>query len=332
MSVGILGTGSYVPNSVVTNFDLEKTVLTSDEWVFTKLGIHERHIADITQATSHLAVLAATKALQSANVHPSEIDVIILATATPDRPIPSTACRVQALLNARNAIAFDLSAVCSGFVYSLWLAHSLIQSRQARKVLVIGADTFSRITNWASRDCILFGDGAGAAILGEVDDGFGFLGFNLGTDGTGWENFTVPAGGSERPSSNETIEQNLHFFKHNGKEVFKQATTQLPKSITACLRECKLDAMDITWLVPHQPSIRILEETAKSLGYPFERVLRNMDRYANTAAATIPILLDEKVRSNVIRSEDIIMFAAMGAGWTWGTSIIRWGGRKEFNK
>ena len=326
-AVGISSTGSYVPDRVVTNAELAQLVDTSDEWIFSKLGIRERRVASPDQCTSDLASEAARRALASARMAPVDVDLLLVATATPDRLAPSTACIVQDKLGAVNAVAFDLAAVCSGFIYGIWVASSLIWTGQIQRAVVVGADTFSRITDWKRRDCVFFGDGAGAAVLSPCREGFGFLGFDLGSDGRGWRGFTIPAGGSENPASEETVCQRQHFYQHDGREVFREATRRMPSSVQACLAKCGLNLNDVDWVVPHQPSIRILEETARVLGIPFDRVLHNMDRYANTSAATIPLLLDERVRDGTIEHGQRLVFTAMGAGWTWGTAILRWQGR-----
>ena len=320
----IIGTGSYVPGKIYTNKYLETIIDTNDEWIQKNLGIKERRIAASNEATSDLAWKAGQKAIENAKLDKEDIDLIIIATSTPDRPCPSTACIVQDKLKAYNAVAFDIAAVCSGFLYGMSVASQYIASGVYDNVLVIGADTFSKITDWTSRDCVFFGDGAGAAVLSHANDDEGFLAFRLYSDGRGKFVFTVPAGGSENPASLKTVKEGLHYFQMDGKEVFKTATEVLPKSISKVLSDTKLEVSDIDYLIPHQPSIGILKKTAEILGLPFEKVMTNMDKYANTSGGTIPILLDELNRAGKLKKGDIILFAAIGSGWTFGASIIKW--------
>ena len=320
----IIGTGSYVPEKIYTNKYLETIINTNDEWIQKTLGIKERRIATKDQATSDLAWRAGARAIENAKLDKDDIDLIIVATSTPDRPCPSTACFVQDKLKAYNAVAFDISAVCSGFLYGMSVASQYIASGVYDNVLVIGADTFSKITDWTSRDCVFFGDGAGAAVLSHANDDEGFLAFRLYSDGRGKYVFTVPAGGSENPASLKTVKEGLHYFQMDGKEVFKTATEVLPKSIRKVLSDTKLEVSDIDYMIPHQPGIGILKKTAEILGLPFEKVMTNMDKYANTSGGTIPILLDELNRAGELKKGDIILFAAIGSGWTFGASIIKW--------
>lgn len=321
-NVRISGTGSYLPDTVYSNEYLETVASTNAAWVYDNVGIKERHIASPTEATSDLATMAGKRAIDNAGLSAGEIDLIIVATATPDRLAPSTAAIVQDKLNAYDAVAFDIAAVCSGFLYAMSIASQFIMTHVYDTVLVIGADTFSRITDWTRRDCIFFGDGAGAAVLTHGDQGF--LAFKLFTDGRGKWNFTVPAGGSEMPASVDTVAQKLHTFRMNGKAVYETATTLLPHAITGVMADAGLSIDDIDLMIPHQPSIRILKKTAEVLGLPFAKVMTNMDRCANTSGGTIPILLDETHRSGRIKKGDIILFAAIGSGWTYGASLLRW--------
>ena len=323
-NVKIIGTGSYVPEKIYTNEYLETIVNTNAVWVEKTLGIKERRIAAEHQATSDLAWRAGLKAIDNANLTKSDIDLIIVATSTPDRLVPATACFVQDKLQAYNAVAFDIAAVCSGFLYGMSIASQYIASGVYDNVLVIGADTFSKITDWTKRECVFFGDGAGAAILSHASDDEGFLAFRLYSDGRGKYNFTVPAGGSENPATIRTIKERLHYFQMNGKEVYNTGIKVLPEAIKKVLDDTKLKILDIDFLIPHQPSIGILKRTAEIVGLPFEKVMTNMDKYANTSGGTIPILLDELNRTNKLKRGNIILFAAVGAGWTWGASIIKW--------
>jgi 3-oxoacyl-[acyl-carrier-protein] synthase-3 len=323
-NVRISGTGSFVPETIYTNEYLETILPTNSEWIFKNLGIKERRIASNKEATSDLAWKAGEKAIQSAGLSKDDIDLIIVATATPDRQAPSTACIVQEKLKAFNAVAFDISAVCSGFLYGMSVASQYVASGVYENVLVIGADTFSKIIDWNRRDAVFFGDGAGAAIVSTSSDDYGFLAYRLYSDGRGKNHFTIPAGGSENPTTLKTAKEG-HFFQMNGKAVYDTATEVLPKAINQVLADSGLNIDDIDLMIPHQPSIKILQKTAEIVGLPFEKVMTNMDLYANTSGGTIPILLDEVYRSGKIKKGSIILFAAVGSGWTYGASIIKWG-------
>ena len=323
-NVKIIGTGSFTPEKVYTNEYLESIIPTNSDWIFNNLGIKERRIASDHEATSDLAVGAGKKAIQDSGLSRNDIDLIIVATATPDRLAPSTAAIVQDKLQAYNAVAFDISAVCSGFLYGMSVASQFIAAGVYDNVLVIGADTFSKITNWTSRDAVFFGDGAGAAVISHGNVNEGFLAFRLYTDGRGKWNFTVPAGGSEMPASIKTVEQGLHYFQMDGRAVYETGTKVLPKAINQVLNDTGLMIDDINFLIPHQPSINILRKTAEIIGLPWERVMVNMDKYANTSGGTIPILLDETKKSGKLKKGDFILFAAVGSGWTYGASILKW--------
>ena len=322
--VKITGTGSFLPETIYTNQFLETIIETNDAWIQENLGITERRIADNTQATSDLAAGAGERAIQNAGLKPEDIDLIIVATATPDRKAPSTACIVQHKLNARNAVAFDIAAVCSGFLFAMSTAAQFIASGVYDNVLVIGADKFSGITDWTRRDAVFFGDGAGAAILTHGDGDDGFLAFRLYSDGSGQSNFTIPGGGSEIPITKDNIGEGLQYFLMNGKEVYNTGTKVLPQAILQVLDDTGLKIDDIDLMIPHQPSIAILKKTAEIIGLPFEKVMTNMDRYANTSGGTIPILLDEVNRAGKLKKGKNILFAAVGSGWTWGAAIIKW--------
>jgi len=323
-NVKIIGTGSYVPEKVYTNAYLETIVDTKSEWIEKTLGINERHIAADNEATSDLAYKAAERAIEHAGLSADAIDLIIVATSTPDRLAPSTACFVQHKLKAYDAVAFDIAAVCSGFLYGMSVASQYIASGVYNHVLVIGADTFSKITDWTRRDSVFFGDGAGAAVMTHCDDEEGFLSYRLYSDGRGRYHFTVPAGGSEQPASEETVKNKLHTFQMNGGEVYRTATEVLPKAINQVLEDTNLSIDDIDYLIPHQPSIGILKKTAEIIGLPFNKVRTSMDKYANTSGGTIPIMLDETNRAGMLKPGMNILFAAVGAGWTYGASIIKW--------
>lgn len=323
-NVKIIGTGSYTPETVYTNKYLETLVPTNEKWIYENLGIKERRIASSNEATSDLASKAALNAIKNSGLSKEDIDLIIVATATPDRLAPSTAAIVQDKIQAYQAVAFDISAVCSGFLYGMSVASQFIAAGVYDNVLIIGADTFSRITDWTKRDAVFFGDGAGAAVLSHGNVNEGFLAFRLYTDGRGKYNFTVPAGGSEMPSSKETIEKRLHYFQMNGKAVYQTGTEVLPQAIHQVLADTGLSIEDIDYMIPHQPSIRILQKTAEIIGLPWEKVMTNMDKYANTSSGTIPILLDETNRSGKLKKGNTILFAAVGSGWTYGASILKW--------
>ena len=324
-SVGILGIGSYVPEKVVTNHDIEQMVDTSDEWIVERTGIRERRVASANEATSDLATKAAERALSDAGVNADELDLIIVATVSPDMVFPSVACLVQANLKATKAAAFDLTAVCTGFIYGLVTGRAFIETGMYKKVLVIGAETLSRITDWTDRNtAIIFGDGAGAVVLGEVAPGSGILGINLGAHGAGGDLLKLPAGGSRMPASLETVEKRLHYTYMDGNEVFKFAVKVMGEAAKEALKDAKLSSADITWLVPHQANIRIIQSAAKRLGLPIEQVVINVDKYGNTSAASIPIALDESVKSGKIKKDDILVLVGFGGGLTWGACVIKW--------
>ena len=318
----IKGTGSYSPKNVVKN-DFFESVGSSDKWIYENLGIKERRIST-GETTSDLAYQAGLIAIQDAGLQVEDIDLIIIATATPDRLAPSCACFVQEKLKASNAVAFDISAVCSGALFATATAVQYIKSGMYKNVLVIGADTFSTITDWNRRDAVFFGDGAGALVLSHTTQDKGFQDFILKTDGTGKEHFTIPAGGSEKPASNDTLSSGEHYFKMNGSQVYKTAIDVVPKCIDEILSKNNCSIDQIKYLLPHQPSIRILQEVARRVGLPFEKVKTNMDRYANTSGGTIPIILDETLKENTFETGDLLLFAAVGAGWTWGTALYKW--------
>jgi 3-oxoacyl-[acyl-carrier-protein] synthase-3 len=322
--VKIISTGAFVPETVVSNADLVKNIDSNDEWIRSNLGIKERRRVRNGQCTSDLAANAAICALKNANLSALQLDMIIVATATPDRIAPSTAAIVQDKIKAYNAVAFDISAVCSGFLYAMSIANQYIANNVYNKILVIGADTFSTITDWTRRDAVFFGDGAGAVILSHAGKDEGFLAYRLYSDGRGKFEFTVPAGGSEIPTTNDSIQKNLHTFQMNGRAVYETATKVLPIAINQVLLDCNMKIDDIDLMVPHQPSIKILQKTAELIGMPFEKVMTNMDKYANTSGATIPLILHETYTAGKIKIGSKILFAAVGSGWTYGASILKW--------
>lgn len=324
-SVGIAGIGFYVPKKVLTNFDLEKMVDTTDEWIRTRTGVRERRIADDNEATSDLAIEAARKALEDAQISHQEIDLIIVATLSPDYLFPSTSCLVQDKLGIKDAWAFDIEAACSGFIYALSVAEAFIKSGSYKTALVIGAEVFSRIVDWTDRNtCVLMGDGAGAVILREVENGKGILSTYLGADGSRADLLKQPAGGSRLPAAEETVRQGLHYFKMQGNEVFKLAVRIMSESVITALKKAGLSNKDIDLIIPHQANIRILNAMARRLSLPMEKLVVNLDKYGNTTAASIPIALDEAVKQGRIKEGDIVVLVAFGAGLTWGASVIRW--------
>ena len=328
--VSITGLGCYVPERVLTNEELSKLVDTNDEWIQTRTGIRERRIAAPEEATSDLCLPAARAALADAAVAGAEVDLIIVATITPDMLFPATATILADHLGAVNAAAYDLSAGCTGFVYALTQGYGAIAAGLARRVLVIGADTLSRVVDWEDRStCILFGDGAGAVVLEQVEQG-GFHAFELGADGAGGMELFVPAGGSRRPANAETVAAREHYVKMNGREVYKFATRVLPSSARAVLEASKKSIGDIDLYVPHQANLRIIEHAARKLGIEEERVFVNVDRYGNTSSASIPLALCEARSEGRLTNGKLVLMTGMGAGLTWGSSVITWtGGSKD---
>lgn len=324
-SAGILGTGACLPEKVMTNFDLEKLVDTSNEWIVERTGIRERRIADPETATSDMCLKAARAALKDAGVKAEELDLIIVATATPDYMFPSTACIVQDKLGAAHAGAFDLAAGCSGFVYGFSVASQMIASGLYQKVLVIGAETLSRIMDWTDRNtCVLFGDGAGAAVVGRVEDGYGVLALELGSKGSGAMELYQPAGGSRRPATHETVDGHGHFIHMNGKEVFKFAASIMPATCKRVLAKAGLTIGDVDMLFPHQANQRIIDNAVKHLKIDPAKVWVNIDKYGNTSAACIPICLTEAQREGRLHKGDNVLVVAFGTGLTWGSMLLKW--------
>jgi 3-oxoacyl-[acyl-carrier-protein] synthase III len=320
--------GCYVPPRVLTNQDLEKMVETNDQWIVERTGIRERHIADAGVATSDMAIEAARCALAQRGVPATEVNAIIVCTVTPDMFFPSTACLVQNALGAKGAWGFDLVAACSGFVYGLTTGAHLVAAGTHRKVLVIGSDTMSRIIDYQDRaTCVLFGDAAGAVLLepaGDGDDGAGFLDFLGEVDGSGGDYLKMPAGGSRLPSSHETVDQRLHYVHQDGGQVFKYAVRKMYESCNELLQRNGLSGKDVKLLVPHQANRRIITAAAERLGLPAEKVMINIDRYGNTTAATIPLATRDAIQQGRLKRGDLVVFAAVGAGYTVGASLWRW--------
>ncbi len=316
----------YLPEKRLTNADLEKMVDTTDEWIVTRSGIKERRIAEPHQAVSDLAVPAAQMALKNANISPEQIGCVILASFTPDRTISATACIIQHKLGCKNAGAFDIEVACSGFIYATTLGRSLIETGVCEYVLVIGADILSKVIDFTDRNtCVLFGDGAGAVVLGPAaSEDEGIFDVLIGADGGGSEHITIPAGGTQMPTTAKTVEDRLHFVKINGKEVFKFSTKIVGDMIEQVLTRNNLKLEDVKLIIPHQANIRIIESAAKRFNCPLDKFYINLDRYGNTVAGTIPIGLHEALGEGKINKGDIVLLAGFGGGLTWGLVAMKW--------
>lgn len=320
----ILGTGSYAPKQVLTNADLESMVETSDSWIVERTGIRERRLAAPDEACSDLGVLAGQQALADANVQASQLDLILVATCTGDSPLPSTASLIQHRLGAGKAAACDISAACCGFVYGLSVADAFVRTGY-RYVLVIGSEVMSSITDWTDRNtCVLFGDGAGAVVLGPTEEDRGVLSLHLHADGRFSDLICVPGGGSSLPPSERVLAERLHCVKMRGNETFKIAVKTMEEAIREAVAAHGLDVDDIDCLVPHQANIRILRAVGQRIGLPPDRIMINVDRYGNTSAASIPLALDEAAKNGTIREGSLVVMAAFGAGLTWASGAIRW--------
>ena len=323
----IVGLGRYVPERVLTNAELAPTVHSTDDWIRSHTGIEERRIAAPDEASSDMAFEAAKEALGAAGVGASDLDLIIAGSATPDTSFPNISCLIQERLGARTVGCLDVSSACSSFVYALSAAHGAIVSRQAETVLVVGAETLSRITNWRDRStCVLFGDAAGAAVVRPAKEGSGFLSFVLGGSGEGRHHLYMRAGGSRTPASVETVERGDHYVTMNGPEVYKFAVQTMPKAVGDALRRAGLSPDDVDFVIPHQANLRIIHSVAVRLGVPMEKFFVNVQRYGNTSAASIPVALYEAVAAGRVRAGDNGVLVAFGAGYTWGACTIRWGG------
>lgn len=325
-SVIILGTGSYVPEKVVTNDDMAKLVETSDEWIRTRTGIGERRFATEHETTSFMAAAAAEKAIEAAAIDREEIDLVVVATMTPDMPFPSTACLVQHKVGLRKITAFDVQAACSGFVYALNIASSMLRSGAYKKALIIGAEKTSSILDFEDRTtCVLFGDGASAAILSTSDvPNTGILGSLGGADGSKPDILCQPAGGTAIPASTDSLAARQHFLKMNGKEIFKLAVRVMEQASLDILDQHGFTTEDVNLVIPHQANMRIIESLAKRMKIPMERFHNNLDRFGNTSAASVGIALDEAVRNGRLKSGDLLLLVAFGAGLTWGSSLVKW--------
>jgi 3-oxoacyl-[acyl-carrier-protein] synthase III len=322
--VSITGLGCHVPERVVTNAELSQLVDTSDEWIVERTGIRERRIAGPEEALSDLALPAAEQALDAAGVKAQDVDLLIVATVTPDMAFPSTGALLADRLGAKDAAAYDLSAGCTGFMYAIAQAHGMVAAGLAKKALVVGGDVLSKIMNWHDRStCILFGDGAGAVMLERVSEG-GFLGFELGADGAGGVDLQLPAGGSRMPTSAETVGNGAHYVQMNGRAVFKFATRVLVSSAEAVLAECDATVEDVDVYVPHQANVRIIDHATKKLGIDPERVVVNVDRYGNTSSGSIPLALADAQTDGRLREGELVLMTGMGAGLTWGSGLLEW--------
>ncbi|HUJ18810.1 MAG TPA: beta-ketoacyl-ACP synthase III [Nitrospirota bacterium] len=321
----ITGTGSYAPKKIMTNHDLEKLVDTSDAWILERTGIRERRIAEQGQTTSDLAYEASKRALKAAGVGADELDLILVATMTPDTILPSMGCVLQEKLGARKAAAFDISAACSGFIYGMSIANAFIKADTYKNILLVGAEILSRFTDWEDRStCILFGDGAGAAVIQRHSGKRGILSTHLHSDGGLGDLIHVPAGGAQHPASHDTIRKRMHFIKMKGNETFKAAVRSLEGVVQETLKHNKVKPEEIDFLVPHQANLRIIQAMAQRLAMPMEKVVLTLPKYGNTSAASIPMALDEAVRDGRIRENQLLLFEAFGGGLTWASALVRW--------
>lgn len=324
-TVSIIGTGSYVPEKVLTNAELAKTVETSDEWITTRTGIKERRIAADDECTSDMAAKAAQAAMENAGIGAEEIDLILVATVTPDMFFPSTACFVQNKIGATNAACFDVSAACAGFLYALEIAQQFITSHTYDTILVIGAEKLSSIVDWSDRNtCVLFGDGAGAAILRHRGGGHGVISTFMASDGGLADILHIPGGGSRFPINKDNADQRLNCIKMNGKETYKYAVTSMLDAANRALAESNLKASDLACIIPHQANLRIIEAIAHRMEVPLDRFMVNLDRYGNTSAAAVAIALDEANRTGRMKVGDYVLLVVFGGGLTWASSVIQW--------
>ncbi len=324
-TVSIIGTGSYVPERVLTNGDLEKMVETNDEWIVSRTGIKERRIAADDESTSDLAAKAALAAMENAGITADEIDLILVATITPDMFFPSTACFVQHKIGAKNAACFDVSAACAGFLYAIEIAQQFITSHTYDTILVIGAEKLSSIVDWTDRNtCVLFGDGAGAAILRHRGGGHGVISTYMASDGGLSDILYIPGGASRSPVTKDNADQRLNCIKMNGKETYKHAVTSMLDAATRALADANLKPSDLACIIPHQANLRIIEAIASRMDIPMERFVINLDRYGNTSAAAVAIALDEANRTGRMEVGDYVLLVVFGGGLTWASSVIQW--------
>ena len=322
--IGILGLGMDVPSKVLTNFELEKMVDTTDEWIQSRTGIRERRVAEPGTTTSDLATKAAREALAQARLDPKDLELLIVATTTPDMLFPATSCLVQQRLGAKSAVCFDLSAACSGSVFAMITAQQYLLSGRYRNALVVGAEVLSGFIDWTDRStCVLFGDGAGACVLAPVTRG-GILATDMGSDGSAAEMLYMPGGGSKYPPSHQSVDQRLHFLRMNGTEIFKLAVRRMAESAQTVMKQAGLSVEDVECFIPHQANTRIIQAVAKWAGVPMEKVFVNVERYGNTSAASNLIALYEAVHTGVIKRGDHVVLVAFGAGLTWGSILLQW--------
>lgn len=320
----ILGTGSEVPAKIITNHELEKMVDTSDEWITVRTGIKARRVLEEGKGNADMAFHAARRALDDAGMKPNDLDAIIMGTVSADYLMPSSACVLEDLLGARNAFSFDVGAACSGFINAIAVADSFIRSGKINNALVVGSDTLSRWLNWQDRStCILFGDGAGAAVLGASENGSGILSTKLRTDGSYVKTLYVPAGGSLKPATLQTVRDNEHTITMNGKEVFKIAVRSMEEISRQALADAGVDISQVSLVIPHQANKRIIVALSERLGVPMDKVMVNLDKYGNTSAASIPVALDEARRQGRINAGDIVLLNAFGAGFAWGAAVVK---------
>lgn len=321
----IVSTGSYIPEKVITNSDLERMVDTSDEWISTRTGIRKRHVAYNKQAASDLAYKASKKALSKANISAKDIDMIIVATITPDMPFPATACILQDKLGAKKVPAFDIEAACSGFLYGMSIASQFINTSTYNNILVVASETLSKIIDWQDRNtCVIFADGAGATVLQPSDNSSGILSIYLGADGEGADLVGVPAGGSRMPASTNTLQQGQHYMKMKGNELFKRAVKIMTDAANKALRKGNLTYKDINFFVPHQANIRIIKAVAKRMKLPMEKVYVNLHECGNMSAASVAVALDQAVEEGKIKKGDRVLFTCFGGGLTWASMVVEW--------
>lgn len=324
-TVSIAGTGCYAPERVMTNADLERLVDTSDEWIYTRTGIRERHIAAQDEATSDMAAEAARRAMKEAGIEADDIDMIVVATCTPDMFFPSTACFVQKQIGASRAFCMDLSAACSGFLYAMEVGQQFISTASADTVLVIGAEKMSSVLDWRDRStCVLFGDGAGAAVLQSRGAEYGIMTTVLGSNGNLSDLLSIPGGGSRNPLTAESLEEGMNTLRMAGREVFKHAVTSMSNAVLEALRRCGASIDDVDCIIPHQANARIIQAIGQRVGAPIEKFYLNVDRFGNTSAASIIMALDEAVRNGRIKNNDLVLLVVFGGGFTWAASLVEW--------
>ncbi len=324
-TVSIVGTGSYAPDRILTNAELEKMVDTTEEWIVTRTGMKERRIARADQATSDMAAEAARRALADAGVTPDQVGMIIVATITPDMVFPNTACFVQNLIGAKNAFCMDVEAACSGFLYALEIGRQFVASGSIETALIIGGEKLSSIVDWQDRGtCVLFGDAAGAAVLQARGEKHGLLSTVLGADGALAELLMLPGGGSRNPATEQTVKDRMHYLKMSGRDVFKHAVNNMTQASREALKQCGLTIDDVDWIIPHQANVRIISAISDRLGAPLEKYIVNIEKYGNTSAASVIVALDEAARQGRFKKHDIILLTAFGGGFTWGATVLEW--------